>query len=129
MIFLVEVPIYRVHVYFIFGNDREGAEKWLKRKKLYGEHAVSADTLDWAFKDEHQGITCYSKNKNRILVHVDSVDNHKSIGHEIFHVVMTIGDWVGMTPVPANEEAFAYLVGYITDEVYIKIKGHGKETT
>lgn len=31
-----------------------------------------------------------------------------------------------MRPNEANEEAFAYVVGYLTEEVYNKIKEHGK---
>jgi len=40
---------------------------------------------------------------------------------------MKLMEWVGMYPSPANEEAFAYVVGFITEEVYIKIQEHGSE--
>lgn len=128
MIFRVEVPLYRIGIIFMFGHDREKAEKWLEDNGLLGEGYVDTEMLDWCFTDPHHGITCHNNNGNRICVHVDSIDNHGSIAHEIYHATMKLMEYVGMRPNEANEEAFAYVVGYVTEEVYNKIKEHEKGT-
>lgn len=127
MIFHVEVPLYNIGIIFVFGYDRQEAERWLSEKGWLGEDAVDADMMDSMFKDPHDGITVSRDSGHRICVHVNSHTNHRSIAHEIYHATMKLMEWVGMYPSPANEEAFAYVVGFITEEVYIKIQEHGSE--
>jgi hypothetical protein len=45
------------------------------------------------------------------------------ISHEVFHVVSFILDRAGMKLVlEVSDEAYAYLIGYITSEIYKKLK-------
>lgn len=129
MIFHVEVPIYRTGIVFIMGSDRKEAEEWLAGKGWLGEGAFDDELMGYVFDDEHEGITASKDDGKRLVVHIGDPKNHRTIAHETYHAVMKLMEWAGMYPSPANEEAFAYLVGYLTEEVYSKIKGHGKETT
>ncbi len=46
-----------------------------------------------------------------------------TIAHEVFHAVEFLMDRIGIKLDPNSDEAYAYLTGYITDEIY-KIIDH-----
>lgn len=127
MIFRIEIPIYRQAVVFIFGHDREQAEQWLTANGYRGERYIDDEMMSWAFEDSHSGITGHKEEGHRILIHIDSAGNHRSIAHEIYHAVNKTLEWCGMYPNAANEEAYAYLIGFLTEQVYIKIQEHGNK--
>lgn len=44
------------------------------------------------------------------------------LSHEIFHAVVSIMWKIGMKlEISASDEAYAYLIGYLTDQIYAKI--------
>lgn len=56
----------------------------------------------------------------------ESVD-HDTISHEVFHAVTHLLDFIGMPlNLDHNDEAYAYLVGYLTKSIYEKIKTKNK---
>lgn len=125
MIFKIYVPIYRLGIIFIFGSDRKASERWIKKQGFWGKDYVDEETLDWCFNDPHDGITCHNDKGHRLCVHVVDRNNHRTIAHEIYHAASRIMEWVGMYPSAANEEAYAYLIGFITEEVYNKLQDNG----
>lgn len=44
------------------------------------------------------------------------------VHHELFHAAYEVMDWIGIPLTPQTEEAYAYMIGYITNEFYKKIK-------
>lgn len=51
-----------------------------------------------------------------------SVD-HATVAHEVFHITTMIMEFVGMPlNLDHNDEAHAYLAGYITQSIYKKLK-------
>lgn len=43
------------------------------------------------------------------------------LAHEIFHIVVFVMNEVGMTLSTESDEAYAYLTGYLTTEIYKKL--------
>lgn len=62
---------------------------------------------------------------NRTLIRLkyfpSTATDHGIISHEIFHAVDFLLDRVGMKLTESSNEAYAYLIGYITQEVYSHI--------
>lgn len=48
--------------------------------------------------------------------------HHSCIAHESFHVVERIAYSVGLKPSPDSSEAYAYLLDYIVEQIYEKLK-------
>lgn len=44
------------------------------------------------------------------------------IAHEVFHAVVYIMSRIGMKLKPCSDEAYAYLIDYMTQEIYNRIK-------
>ena len=51
------------------------------------------------------------------------------IAHEAFHAAYAILDYVGMTLSDSSEEAFAYMVDWLTSHIHKTINENGKEET
>jgi len=48
---------------------------------------------------------------------------HGIISHEVFHAVSFIMERIGMKlEIELSDEAYAYLIGYVTDKIYEKLK-------
>lgn len=47
---------------------------------------------------------------------------HGTLQHEIFHAVCFLMDRIGIVFSKESDEAFAYMIGYITKEIYIKME-------
>lgn len=43
---------------------------------------------------------------------------HGIVAHEVFHAVDFLMDKIGMSLVPESNEAYAYLIEYLTNEIY-----------
>lgn len=44
---------------------------------------------------------------------------HRTLGHEIFHAGYKALDAMGFTLTDDSQEAYAYLIGFITEQFYI----------
>jgi hypothetical protein len=58
----------------------------------------------------------------RIYRPVKTSEDYGSLQHEIFHATEFILDRVGMSLCKKSDEAYAYLIGYLTTEIYKKLK-------
>lgn len=55
----------------------------------------------------------------RMRVHPTTNDHYATLSHEIFHYVMHImSSRIGLTWTQKSDEAYAYLIGYLTKEIY-----------
>lgn len=46
------------------------------------------------------------------------------IDHELFHATYAVMDWVNIPLTESSEEAYAYMIDYLTKEFYAKYSGH-----
>lgn len=59
----------------------------------------------------------------RIKTRKPNYETHSVIAHEVFHSATFIMDRVGMKlKLMTSDEAYAYLIGFITQEIYKKLK-------
>lgn len=45
-----------------------------------------------------------------------------TLAHEVYHAVCFLMDHIGMRMSSDSEEAYAYLIGYLTEKIYEKLK-------
>lgn len=62
--------------------------------------------------------------KKKVVIRMPSVpvtpEGHGVLGHEIFHAVFSLMEFAGIKLSAKSEEAFAYMVSYLTMEIYRK---------
>lgn len=116
-LFTIEIPLYNIDLIFSFLNPSEKVKSYLNKH--------------WDFKDLDtivsdpggaRAVTSYLDYGGPILLRVVKADDLTgTIAHEVFHVVAWIMRSRGVEYSASSEEAFAYLTGYITREIYIKL--------
>ena len=105
-----------------FGETNEEMDKHLKKYNLSAEDVEMA-----TFTSETLQGRCVMFKSNQTLIrlrHIPKEPKHfGNLQHEIFHAVSFIMWKIGM-PLEINksDEAYAYLVDYITMEIYKKLK-------
>lgn len=73
------------------------------------------------------GMFCVSKSNNWILVFERSRLSIDIISHEVFHCVKAMLECKGVWPLTdSNEEAFAYLIGYLNQRVVSELLNNGE---
>lgn len=58
----------------------------------------------------------------RIKGNPNSAKFHATVNHEIFHVVHDLLDGIGIKLSNDSEEAYAYVIGYLTEQFYLNYK-------
>lgn len=116
MLFKVKVPIFHKTsaVYFFHGTDEEFA-KVAKRHKFPKDMKSDLGPNDAAFTAVN-GMFCL------IRFAREPFADHDVIAHEIFHVAAHLWRYVGVRFSEDSEEAYAYLIDYLTEEFYIQLK-------
>lgn len=56
-------------------------------------------------------------NSGQIVLWIQNTDDKGTIAHEIFHIAYYIMERVGISLCHESDEAYAYLIGYITNKV------------
>jgi len=85
-----------------------------------GEYMNEYDTssIDYTMLD---GLTTSSE--GNVTIWVSSYkDNEAIINHELFHATYAIMQWINIPLSNSSEEAYAYFLGYITEEFYKQAK-------
>lgn len=119
--FIIPLHVYPFQVMFSFGEDDEVLAKTLED---YG--VVDPDEL-WKYKKPTVQGRTITFIGNQTLLRMRRLPKHPRdkgyLAHEIFHVVTFILDKVGIQfDIDKSDEAYAYLTGYVTAEVYTKLK-------
>lgn len=101
------MPLYPYTFQIVITNDNDKLDKILT-----GFDDVYATSCDW----KHKGKRCFSivlnfNNKKTKLT-------HGVIAHESVHIANYTFDSIGAKQDFNNDEPYAYLVGWVTDEVY-----------
>lgn len=68
---------------------------------------------------------CIEMTQNIIILRTWSYpidpESHSTLAHEIFHVVDMVLRAVGMTLTVSSHESYAYLIGYLTEQIYKRL--------
>lgn len=120
--FIIPLVVYPFDVMISIGETNEQIDKHLSKYNLTPED-VSLATIT---SSTVQGRTVmFSSNQTLIRLKDYPVTNRNwaDLSHEIFHAVAFIMWKIGM-PLEINksDEAYAYLISYISEEIYKKLK-------
>ncbi len=112
----VAIPLYR-STFFIAVNIPERKLKE-ELKKYVASQKVIKSLVKHSRIDRHaQAITAYKESYSVIRYKtLKDAQDINVIAHEAFHVACNITRYVGITLSDDSEEAFAYLIGYITEQ-------------
>ena len=120
--FGIFVPIYEAMVIVSYNTSQDTLIKALKKDEVCDEK----DILMFELAKEEYAPTP----KGAITIEMGSVfivdiskhDNiyslHNAIAHELFHVVHLLLEQKGFKLTDESQEAYSYLIGYLTEEIY-----------
>ncbi len=66
------------------------------------------------------GAVIYRKWRFALILEKDKI-SHELIAHEVFHATHRIMEYLGDKFTRRNHEPYAYLLGYLTREIYIQL--------
>lgn len=111
--FIIPLVVYPFDVMISIGESNERLKAKLDSFKVdytnYFEHPVNLGRS-----------TLF--NSKQTLIRFRTQPSHATIAHEVFHAVTCLLDSIGMSfNIDSNDEAYAYLIGYLTQEIYKRI--------
>lgn len=117
--FSIKLLIYPFTIMVSFGQTDREVLSALKKAQIYVED-------DNIIRMDGVGRYCLFKG-GESLIRLDrypkTAQDYGSLAHEIFHAATYILDRIGMRlKIRTSDEAYAYLVGYITKEIYNKLQ-------
>lgn len=129
--FNIELHVYPYTVYVVIGKpelfrncmdltwkkpEEDIIEGWVKTLKQNQEEGHFATT----FHLESNDVIIFFA--NTVLPKQDPAMFQNYISHELFHAVSYVMKTIGMPLEEDSEEAYAYLLGYVTQEFYRQLK-------
>lgn len=112
---VISIDIYNIDILFVVSSKQE-LEQALK-KHLDKEEAEDAyNVMIKDIGDNTLGRSA-SLNSGQIVLYVKNADDKGTIAHEIFHIACYIMERAGISLCHESDEAYAYLIGYITNKV------------
>lgn len=133
--FVLHVPLYGVQCLVSLGQTDEELQERLDAHKedLNGTLKVKKFSLKKTKKrSAADGVLVRSKKRGPVLRMANFPETPYDFGvlqHEIFHLVFHILDKLGFELTHSSEEAFAYLQGYITEQIYLVINDQPSDCT
>lgn len=125
--FVIDIPLYNRDLLVVFG-DTEYLAKQVSEAYDIPLHEVYPIIED--IDGRSDGRYYFNVEQGSRLVWMPRVpeepQEYATLAHEIFHAVFGIMDEIGASPTKDSEEAYAYLVGYLTKEIYASFNdSHG----
>lgn len=117
--FIVPLVIYPFDVMFSFGETDEQVVAHLKKNGI-----DTTDNSGWTFEETTKGRCIIFKGNQtliRLLDFPSSVEHYSVLQHEIFHATHFILRKMGFKLKVSSCEAYAYLIGFLTQKAYEKI--------
>jgi len=99
----IRVPLYECKVILIVTSTMEELQQYVLKKKK-----ANVDVLDT------HGVVFNWGNAEYVVAMKEDSLGHNLIAHEMFHMVMAITHDIAIE----DEESQAWLVGYLTEQVY-----------
>ena len=120
--FGIFVPIYEAMVIVSYNTSQDALIKALKADEVCDEKDILVFELS---KEEYtptpKGAITIEMG-NVYIIDISKHDNkfslHNTITHELFHVVHMLLQQKGLKLTDDSQEAYAYLIGYLTEEIY-----------
>ncbi|MEA1999654.1 MAG: hypothetical protein U9N61_10100 [Euryarchaeota archaeon] len=111
------IPIYGGSFVIILTNS---LKKLRKRIPDFDREVVFAHSWVVPCDDVYSHVAIFNFDNGEDKI------NHGTIAHEASHVANHIADIIGIVPDFDNDEATAYLIGYITNRIYSFVDECGK---
>lgn len=117
--FKVEPKIYPYHIVFSINQTDDEVRKVMKKFKM----DLDINTyLDYELRLGR----CTQDRSGNIFIRLryfpdEYARRMATLAHEIFHAVEFIMSRIGITLSDSSDEAFAYMISFITEEVYKKL--------
>lgn len=113
--FIVPLGVYPFDVMCSFGQNDKELRKALERHNI--------EWLPEMAMEQRTGSGRYlllEGNQSLIWLYnyPTMPEDHGTLAHEIYHCVYQVLKHLGMKPSHNSEEAYAYLTGYLTTEIY-----------
>lgn len=114
---IIPLVIYPFDVMVSFGQSDKEFKKYLSAKGVeWNDIFIMDGQGKYVMTNRNQSII-------RLWNYPDEPELYGTLQHEIFHCVTMILDKVGMKfDLQSSDEAYAYLIGYLTTEIYKLIK-------
>ena len=114
--FIVDYKLYPFNVAVFFGHEEKDVKRWLARRY---------DTN----REEDEILQMYGKGKTVMLEGGQTIlwmpfipnKGDQYLAHEIFHAVQFLFDRIGITLSRDSDEAYAYAIQYLTNEINKKL--------
>lgn len=121
IIFDVTIPIYDTYILFCLGTDVDSITKQIITKWKVTDSMVEArsEILN-VFLSSCRGFSTKLLDVN--LVYIKNARDSNTVAHEIFHAVYKILTDKGIICSDNSEEAYAYLIGFVTEQFYKKCR-------
>lgn len=113
---VISIPIYNHDLIVHYGNIESLKEALFS----YGSKE-KYDGYDFDFIGNKGGMCLNSEKEIFFLYIAENEDMEKvsdTVAHEIFHCAVALLNHLGMSISNDSEEAYAYLIGYMTKEIY-----------
>lgn len=120
--FIIPLVVYPFDIMVSFGETNEEIGKRLSK---YGLTPDDIQLASFTSETIEGRSVMFSSNQSLIrLRYLPKKPKHFGyLQHEIFHCVSFILWRIGMPlEIEKSDEAYAYLIGYVTDEIYKKLK-------
>lgn len=125
MNFTISYAVYPYEVFVAFENDKKKFYKSIfkiLKKKYHSE-------VKYAFRDHKFGVNTHARTLMTTGGHTiilmskfeDTIAHQATLSHEIFHAVHFLMDRLQIPLSMDNAEAYAYLIQYLTTEIYKNI--------
>jgi hypothetical protein len=119
--FLIEIPLYHIDIAISIAQSQKEFEKSISSVWDIDPIYVNNNLPDGAL-----AVTSSYLRGGKLIPYAirfekhpfNTEEGHVTIAHEIFHVVFGILHTRGLTLSYDSEEAFAYLTGHLTREIY-----------
>jgi hypothetical protein len=128
-LFIVPIPLYPCELMVAINHTDaviiSAIKKWKKLSNARKHELITfiqsdadrqnsfADTI----RVSHSGYILI-----RVFAPIEKPAHHAYLAHEIFHAVEQIAEHIGMKHSEKSSEAFAYLIDYITEKIYDRLK-------
>lgn len=121
MIKTIPIDLYNTFLIFVIGEESELKTACMKYNNGDKDYEELAERITPNITGKTALLSC-----GNVVIWVNRCDI-RAIAHEVFHAVYFVMDKVGIMLTNCSDEAFAYLAGYIGEQVFDAIKNETKE--
>lgn len=112
---VISIGIYNIDILFVVGSKEEleqALKKHLDREDAEDAYAVMVRDI----RDNTLGRSAIL-NSGQTALWIQDINDKGTIAHEIFHIACYIMERAGISLCHESDEAYAYLIGYITNKI------------